>query len=142
MNENENLILKNEEISKTVNDYFSAIVDNLNLHHLEVKTSLPSSTSDIINDIFKNYEKYSSICNIETKYEGISSFSFWPVSVEEVKKIIQDLKTNKAVGGEIPTKILRECEFTFDVLTNCINKSIETGYFPDSLKLANVAPVF
>ena len=42
----------------------------------------------------------------------------------------------------MPTKILRECEFTFDVLTNCINKSVETGYFPDSLKLANVAPVF
>ena len=40
------------------------------------------------------------------------------------------------------TKILRECEFTFDVFTNSINKSIETGCFPDSLKLANVAPVF
>ena len=87
-------------------------------------------------------EKHPSICKIKTKCRGISSFSFRPVSVEEVKKIIRDLKTNKAVGGEIPTKILRECEFTFDVLTNCINKSVETGYFPDSLKLANVAPVF
>ena len=29
-----------------------------------------------------------------------------------------------------------------DVLTKCINKSFETGYFPDGLKLANVAPVF
>ena len=37
---------------------------------------------------------------------------------------------------------MKECEFTFDVLTNCINKSIEAGYFPDSLKLANVALVF
>ena len=37
---------------------------------------------------------------------------------------------------------LKECEFTFDVLSNCINKSIETEYFPDSLKLVNVAPVF
>ena len=43
---------------------------------------------------------------------------------------------------EMPTKILKECEFAFDVLTKCINKSVETGYFPDSLKLANVAPVF
>ena len=42
----------------------------------------------------------------------------------------------------MPTKILRECEFTFDVFTNSINKSVETGYFPDSLKLANVTPVF
>ena len=42
----------------------------------------------------------------------------------------------------VPTKILKECEFTFDVLTKFINKSVETGYFPDSLKLANLAPVF
>ena len=112
------------------------------MHHWKDKTSPPSNTSHKINGIIKNYEKHPSICNIKTKYRGISSFSFRPVSVEEVKKTIQDLKTNKAVGGEIPTKILKECEFTFDVLTNCINKSIETEYFPDSLKLANVTPVF
>ena len=62
--------------------------------------------------------------------------------MEEIKKIIRDLKPNRAVGGEIPTKILKECEFTFDVLTKFINKSIETEYFPDSLKLANVTAVF
>ena len=49
----------------------------------------------------ENYEKHPSIYNIETKYRGISSFSFRTVSVEEVKKIIQDVKTNKAVGGKI-----------------------------------------
>ena len=56
--------------------------------------------------------------------------------------MIRALKTNKAVGGEIPTKILQVCEFTFDILTKCINKSIGTGHFPDSLKLANATPVF
>ena len=125
------MILKNEEIAKTFNDYFGAIVDNLDLHHWESKTSSPSNTSDKINDIIKNYEKHPSICYTKTKYKGIGNFSFWPGSVEEVKKIIRDLKTNKAVGREIPSKILKECEFTFDVLTKCINKSIETGYFSD-----------
>ena len=48
---------------------------------------------------------------MKTKYRGIGNFSFRPVSVEEVKKKIRDLKTNKAFGGEIPTKILKECEF-------------------------------
>ena len=142
LNENGDLILKNEEIAKTFNDYFGAIVDNLDLHHWEGKTSSPSNTSNKINDIIKNYEKHPSIWNMKTKYRGIGNFSFRPVSVEEVKKIIRDLKTNKAVVGEIPTKILKECEFTFDVLTKYINKSIETGYFLDSLKLVNVAPVF
>ena len=136
MNEN-----ANEEIAKAFDDYYSAIVDNLNLHHWKDKTSPPSSTSDKINDIIKNSEKQPNICKIKSKCSGISSFSFRSVSVEEVRKIIQDLKTNKAVGGEIPTKILKECEFNFDVLTNCINKSIETGYFPDSLKLANINSV-
>ena len=86
LNENGDLILKNEEIVKTFNDYFGAIVDNLDLHHWEDKTSSPSNTSDKINDIIKNYEKHPSICNIKTKYRGISNFSFRPVSAEEVKK--------------------------------------------------------
>ena len=95
LNENGDLILKNEEIAKTFNDYFGAIVDNLDLHHWEDRTSSPSNTSDKINDIIKNYEKHPSICNIKTKYRGISNFSFRPVSVEEVKKIIRDLKRLK-----------------------------------------------
>ena len=36
-----------------------------------------------------------------------ANFSFRPDSVEEVKKVIRDLKTNKAVCGEIPTKLLK-----------------------------------
>ena len=142
LNENGDLILKSEEIAKTFNDYFGAIVDNLDLHYWEGKTSSPSNNSDKINDIIKNYEKHPSICNMKTKYRGIGNFSFRPVFVEEVKKIFRYLKTNKAVGGEMLTKILIECESTFDVLTKCINKSIEAGYLPDSLKLANVTPVF
>ena len=101
------MILKNEEIAKTFDDYFSEIVDNLNLHHWQDKTSPLSSTSDKINDINKNYEKHPTICNIKTKHKHIINFSFPPVSAEEVKKIIQDLKTNKAVGGEIPTNKLK-----------------------------------
>ena len=57
LNENGNLTLKNEEIAKTFNGYFGAIVDNLNLHHWEDKTSSPSNTSDKIYAIIKNYEK-------------------------------------------------------------------------------------
>ena len=30
----------------------------------------------------------------------------------------------------------------FDIITACINKVIETGNFSDSLKMANVTPVF
>ena len=62
--------------------------------------------------------------------------------MDDVKTVTQDLKNNKSVGSEITIQILKESEFTFETLTNCINKSIETGCFLDSLKEANITPIF
>ena len=45
-------------------------------------------------------------------------------------------------GGEIPVSILKECEFTFEFLKNCINKSVKGGSFPDNLKEANITNIF
>ena len=42
----------------------------------------------------------------------------------------------------MPIQILKESEFTFEILTNYISKSIGTGCFPDSLKEANITPIF
>ena len=50
------------------------------------------------------------------------------------------MKNIKSVEGEITIQVLEESEFTFEVFTNCINKSIETTCFPDSLKEANITP--
>ena len=48
------------------------------------------------------------------------------------------MKNIKSVEGEITIQILEESECTFEIFTNCINKSIETTCFPDSLKEANI----
>ena len=48
------------------------------------------------------------------------------MSTEDVKKVTKDLKTNKSVGGEIPTQILKESEFTFETLKNFTNQSLKT----------------
>ena len=79
---------------------------------------------------------------IKQNFRIPKTFSFQPVSKDEVKKIIKDLKNSKSVRGEIPTKILKECEFTFEALTQCVNKSFGSGEFPGSLKQANVSPIF
>ena len=47
----------------------------------------------------------------------------------------------KAAGGETPLKILKECDFSFHFLTNCINEDIKNKKFPDSLKLSDIVPV-
>ena len=68
--------------------------------------------------------------------------AFQSVSTEDVKKV--DLKTNKSVGGEIPTQILKEKEFTFETLMkSCINQSPKTtGEVPANLKLGNLTPTY
>ena len=71
-------------------------------------------------------------------YKIASKFSFKPVSEEFVKYIVNDLSSNKAASEEIPLKILKECDFSF---TNCINETIKSNKFLDSLKLSNIVPV-
>ena len=46
------------------------------------------------------------------------------------------------MGGEIPTKILKECEFSFEILTQSVNKSFASGEFQDCLKQANISLIF
>ena len=46
------------------------------------------------------------------------------------------------MGGEIPIQVLKESEFTFECLKNCINPSIEeTRIFPLSLKLGKITRI-
>ena len=48
----------------------------------------------------------------------------------------------KSSGGNIPADILNQCDLCFQALTNCINQSIVSGKFPDSLKLENTSPLY
>ena len=59
-----------------------------------------------------------------------------------MKQVIEDLKSNKSVDGDIPANILKECKFMSSVLADCINKSFETETFPECLKEGSVNPVF
>ena len=102
-----------------------------------------SKDFDIIKNITQKYKNHPSIKSLKrNSSKGISYFSFQPISADEVIKVLKNIKDSKAVGGDIPTKILKKCEFTFDIITACINKAVETENFTDSRKMANVTPVF
>ena len=90
------------------------------------------------------YEKHPSIQMIKQNFRISKKSSFQPVSKDEVKKIIKILKiVNLWEGGrEIPTKILKECEFIFEILTQRVNKSFASGEVPDFLKETNILPIF
>ena len=145
LNENGELIFKNKEIADTFNNYFGSIVENLNLQHWNESSDTPSLgvRSKDLNYVINKYRNHPSIKIIKENFSNVKKFAFQLVSTEDVKKVIKDLKTNKSVGGEIPTQILKESEFTFETLKNCINQSFKTtGEFSGSLKLGNVTPAY
>ena len=91
------------------------IVESLDLYKWESDISdlgLNDSNQDYLDITIRKYEKYPSIQMIKQNFRIRKKFSFQPVSMDKVKRIIKLLKNSKSVGREIPIKILKECKFT------------------------------
>ena len=98
---------KNKKIAHTFNEYFETIViEDLPLYYWKHNSELLSSTKyfDRIKTIIKNHP---STKGIKKQFQNFGNFSFRVESLEEAKKVIQDLKNNKSTGGEIPVHILK-----------------------------------
>ena len=89
----------------------------------------------------KKFKNHPIIVKIKNKYLIKEKLSFQPISVKDVKNVIKNIPSNKASGGDIPIQILKQSEFTYQILTDCINDAINKGVFPDSWKIANITPV-
>ena len=106
LNEKSDIIFKNKEIANTFNEYFGSIAESLDLHiwtegYFNVP---PSYTGDNgINNILIKFVYHPSIKTIKQNFNINSKFSYQPVSVNDVKQVIKDLKSSKSVGGDIPT---------------------------------------
>ena len=87
------------------------------------------------------FKTHPSTVKIEKHFKIKTTFSFSPISNDEIVAIIKNLQNNKVAGGEIPLNILKKSNFAFDELTECVNYTLKNGKFPDSLKNANITPV-
>ena len=87
------------------------------------------------------YQHQPSIKLIKKRFADLPIFNSRAVSVTDIKGIIMQFKTYESVSGKILVKLLKDCNFSFHVLTNCINESIENGTFPNSLTEVNITPV-
>ena len=137
--EKDELLQKNKKVADVFNSYFQSITDSLDL--FEWPLGSVDQIYDSVERIIDSFRFHPSIKNIKLNYKITGKFFFKPVSKEFVKDIVNDLSSNKAAGGEIPLKILKECDFSFHFLTNCIHEAIKSNKFPDSLILSNIVPV-
>ena len=85
----------------------------------------------------KNFEQHPSILKIKENRKIYSSFSFKPVSLDEIIKETLNLDTSKATQkSDIPTKIIKQKQFIFENVNNMIDKDV----YPKQLKWADVKP--
>ena len=98
-----------------------------------------------ISGIIERYEDHASINLIKSKNSCLANtFSFAPVSIEEVKRSIKSLDPKKATQEkDIRTSILKQNSDFFAVhVKKDINASISALKFPNDLKEADIIPVY
>ena len=90
------------------------------------------------------FRNHSSIILIKNKKKIIKSFSFGPVTYDDVLKKVNTLDTAKvSQQSDIPTKILKQnSDYFAEYFNKNINQCISKSIYPSNLKLADVTPVY
>ena len=83
------------------------------------------------------------IVEIKNHVDNDNNFDFQNITAERVEKIINTINIKKPTGADnIPAKVVRQCKVTVaQQLSSLINLSMNTGVFPESLKVAQVTPI-
>ena len=118
-----------------------------------IKPEIISSTCNInetdeIQHIVSLYKNHPSIKQIKKKIipDGNKNqviFSFKPTTVDNVKKLLNEIDTKKVVGVDtIPPKLIKKAsDFLALMLTTTINSSTENSVFSENAKGATVVPL-
>ena len=101
--ENDEILLKNKKIADVLNSYFDSVTDSLDLFSWSTQTD--NKKTDALQNILKRFHNHPSLIKIKQLVNNRAKFSFQPVSVYTVKRVIEGLPSNKATAGEIPIKI-------------------------------------
>ena len=101
---------------------------------------------DEIELIIKKYSNHPSIRLISSRHhitDTSKSFSFINVTPDQVRRVILDLDPQKSVSGPFPSKVVRMVADIISLpIAQCINSAIKFSKFPQSLKLADISPIF
>ena len=141
--EKDDIVSNDKEIAETMNEFFSNAVAKLNLkgYHTDL---FPTFCSDNITNIINKFSKHPSIINIKDVVKINDKFSFLRPNVEDIENEILKLNISKPTTfNNIPAKILIDCsQICSPLITKILDDSITGCNFPESLKKADVTPVY
>ena len=141
--DNENIISDDKQVANTFSDFFANSVQELKISFNPDLISDDCNSDDAIMKACFKFEKHPSIMKIRDIHSSSPSFSFKCISLEDMNKEIKSLDVSKATPiDSIPVRILKENSDLPDILHNNFNNSITSCVFPDTLKLADVSPIY
>ena len=105
--------------------------------------------ANILNETFSRVgsdisQGFSNVANYEDYLTGdfSGSFFFNPTSSYSINKIILSLKNKSCPINSLPIRVLKHVsDIVSPILSILINKSVTSGVFPQSLKLARITPL-
>ena len=142
--ENAEIVTEDSKLVKIFNDFFSTVVDKLNIA-INDDHILETSSSDPVWASIGRFSKHPSIFNIKKRMGNISpKFKFQYVDQNHISKEIQNLNSKKAMQqNDIPVTLLKENNDSFSyVIYHNFNNSIYEDCFPYILKTADLTPVY
>ena len=142
--ENDELVNDNNVVANIFNNYFVRITDSLNIPALSENLVPTNEIIDPLDIALTKYKFHPSIKRIKEGVQVEQRFEFKHVSLQEVVVQLHKLNPKKSCPvGSLPTRLLKEHFEVFGVgLLNLINNSLNTGLFPDKLKMGEVSSLF
>ena len=143
--EDENLVSDDAEVANCVNNFFSEIVQNLEIpkYGAEDDSHVNMNSHPTFKAVFK-YKNYPSIISIRRFRHQVSNFHFSCIDKNTIAKEIRGLRTTKASqDNDLPAKILKEnADYFAEFICIQFNNSVNSSKFQSSFKCANITPIF
>ena len=142
--ENNELIKNDLKTAEVLNNFFSNIVQNLNIARYTSEESFVDNISDPTLKAILKYKNHPSIIVIRKKYKISGCFKFTEVDQKGIEKEILKIDVNKASQSiDIPTKIVIENVDIFgDFICTSYNNAVKSSQFYQNLKLADITPAY
>ena len=132
--EGDEIISEDAEVARRFNNYFSKVVDNLNIEGFETDYIFKTKLDNICN-IIENFKNHPSVPKVKESVNIETTFQW-------LQKQIASLNTKKPTTfNNIPTRILVEnSDIISPFITDIYNNSKVKLEFPTTLKLADISP--
>ena len=142
LKDDDRIITDEEEVCNIFNDFFSNAAKDIGYNDV-----LPNDVSpENIRSIVSMHSNHPSIQNINDmlKEPSETSLSISNVSQEHIENLMKKIDIHKSTGFDnLPPKLIKLANtFLAPHITSLINQSIDSCTFPQTLKCAEVSPVY